>query len=116
MSRYLVTGVLLAISSLVVFSLANQFMGFHYIASNLLAFAMVLPIAFYLQRNWVFRSKSKHAMIRFIILQFSSVAIGAFLIIIFVEAINFPPLLAQASVVIVNSSLRFLVSNRFVFN
>lgn len=115
LAKYILSGLFLALLSLVFFLFVNQFIGFHYLASNVLAFLLSLPFAFFIQRNWVFRSNSEKVMIRFLTLQLGAVAVGALLILFFVEITGFPPIVAQAVVIALNSSLRFLVSRKFIF-
>jgi putative flippase GtrA len=115
--RFGAVGVLQNAVNVACFALARE-TGAHYRAAALIAGFVGFVLSFWLNRHWTFSGRPgaiERHVVKYTLAYAGAVALGVFLLTLFVEAGGVPPVAAQVLAIVVVAPASFLVQRGWVF-
>ncbi|MFZ2446742.1 MAG: GtrA family protein [Syntrophobacteraceae bacterium] len=119
LARFVASGCSAATVEFSLLFLLTHYLGFHYLVSSSLAFAVAVCVGFTLQKFWTFENSSldyiHRQAIQYLSLGLANLGINAVLMFFFVESLHLWYMFAQFVACGMMAGSNFLIYNLFIF-
>ena len=120
LNRYIVAGIAAVLVDYTVLIIATEFVGIHYLISNICSYMSGLLVAYTLNTRWVFRYRKYEQKTRmefsiFVVIVLIGLAISEAMIYMLVESLALPYTLAKLVSIGAIFIFNFMAKKRFLF-